>query len=141
LRKWLELAVKRIPSEAGWLLLADLNRRDLYVATATGPKAEEVIKYRLPMGRGIAGFCAVNGMSLVLSDVEQDRRFQLLLSRSVGLEVGSVACSPIQHEGRVYGALQIMNHARNPEYSPGELDVLNYIARRTAEFLAARVRL
>ena len=74
----LELAVKRLPSEAGWLLLVDLNQRDLYFATAIGPKAEEVIHYRLPFGKGIAGFCTVNGVSLALSDVERDPRVRHL---------------------------------------------------------------
>lgn len=135
----LELAVKRIPSEAGWLLLADMNRRDLYFATATGPKAEQVINYRLPMGKGIAGFCAVNGVSLSLSDVENDPRFHTTISKSVGYEIRSVACAPVQHEGRVFGALQIMNHQRRAEYTPGELDVVEYIAKRTAEYLSSRV--
>ncbi len=135
----LELAVRRIPSEAGWLLLADMNRRDLYFATAMGPRAEEVIEYRLPMGKGIAGFCAVNGVSLALSDVERDPRFQLSVSKSIGYRIESVACAPVQYEGRVFGAIQIMNHQRRAEYTPGELDILNYIARRTAEFLALHV--
>lgn len=135
----LELAVKRIPSEAGWLLLADMNRRDLYFATATGPRAEEVIDYRLPMGKGIAGFCAVNGVSMALSDVERDPRFQLSISKSIGYRIDSVACAPVQHEGRVFGAIQIMNHQARAEYTPAELDILNYIARRTAEFLALHV--
>lgn len=135
----LELAVKRVPSEAGWLLLADMNRRDLYFATATGPRAEEVIDYRLPMGKGIAGFCAVNGVSLALSDVERDPRFHLSISKSIGYRIDSVACAPVQHEGRVFGAMQIMNHQERAEYTPAELDVLNYIARRTAEFLALHV--
>jgi len=137
----LELAVKRIPSEAGWLLLADMNRRDLYFATATGPKAEEVINYRLPMGKGLAGFCAVNGVSLSLSDVENDPRFQSSISKSVGYRIDSVACSPVQYEGRVFGALQIMNHREGSEYTPGELDVLNYIAKRTAEYLSQHIEM
>lgn len=137
----LELAVQRIPSEAGWLLLADLNRRDLYFATATGPKAEEVIDYRLPMGKGLAGFCAVNGVSLSLRDVENDPRFQVEISKQVGYKISSVACAPVQHDGRVYGAIQVMNHVEDSEYSRGELDVLDYIARRTAEYLSQHVEM
>lgn len=137
----LELAVRRIPSEAGWLLLADMNRRDLYFATATGPRAEDVIDYRLPMGKGLAGFCAVNGVSLALSDVENDPRFQSTISKQIGYKINSVACAPVQHEGRVFGAMQIMNHQDRPEYNPGELEVLNYIARRTAEYLSQHVEI
>ena len=131
-------AVELVPSDAGWLLLADLGRRDLYFAAAVGAKAREVIDYRLPFGKGIAGFCATNGVSLTLSDVDQDPRFQSAISRQVGLAVQSVACAPIQHEGRVYGALQVMNHKHRGEYTTTELDAGSYIARRVAEFLAAR---
>ena len=137
----LELAVSRIPSEAGWLLLSDLNRRDLYFATATGPKAEQVIEYRLPMGKGIAGFCAVNGVSLSLSDVDNDPRFQTNISAKIGYKLDSVACAPVQYEGRVFGAIQIMNKTVASEYTPGELDVLNYIAKRTGEYLSAHVEM
>lgn len=133
----LQRAVSLVPSGAGWLLLADLGRRDLYFAAAVGTKAHEVIEYRLPFGKGIAGFCATNGVSLTLSDVDQDPRFQSNISRQVGLEIRSVACAPIQHEGRTYGALQIMNHTQRTEYTTGELDAVSYIARRVAEYLAA----
>lgn len=137
----LELAVSRIPSEAGWLLLADLNRHDLYFATAIGPKAEQVIDYRLPMGKGIAGFCAVNGVSLSLSDVDNDPRFQTNISAKVGYKLDSVACAPVQFDGRVFGAIQIMNKIGASEYTPGELDVLNYVAKRTGEYLSAHVEM
>ena len=132
----LQKAMDALPSEAGWLLLVDKSRKDLYFAAARGSKAAEVTEYRLPMGKGIAGFCAVNGVSLTLSDVDQDPRFQSAISRQIGLELRSVACAPIQHDGRVYGALQLTNYTRRKEYTNGELDVLGYIANKTAEFLA-----
>ena len=131
----LELLMEKVPSMAGWLLLADINRRDLYVAMASGPKAEQVIRYRLPLGRGIAGFCAANSVSIALNDVERDPRFQMSLSRSVGLDVASVACAPIEHEGRVYGALQLVNHLSQSEFSPREQEGLTYAATRIGEYL------
>ena len=136
----LELAVKRLPSEAGWMMLVDLNERDLYFAAATGPKAEEVMSYRLPFGKGIAGFCTVNGVSLALADVERDPRFQSEISRSVGYKLDSVACAPIQLEGRVFGAIQLMNRRNASEYRPSELEVLNYVAKRTAEYLSQNMK-
>lgn len=135
LQHGLELLMDKIPSMAGWLLLFDINRHDLYVAMASGPKAEQVIRYRLPLGRGIAGFCAANGVSLTLGNVERDSRFKMSLSRSVGLEVASVACAPIKHAGRVYGALQLVNHLSNAEFSPREQAALNYAAGRMGEYL------
>ena len=133
----LELVMDKIPSMAGWILLADNSRRDLYVAMASGPKAEQVIQYRLPFGLGIAGFCAVNGVSLSLSDVERDPRYQASLSRTVGLDVTSIACAPIQHDGNVYGVLQLTNHTVRGEYRPRELDALSYAAARVGEYLVS----
>ncbi len=131
----LELTMDKVPSTAGWILLADSNRRDLYVAMASGPKADQVIRYRLPFGRGIAGFCAVNGVSLSLSDVERDPRYQMSLSRSVGLDVRSIACAPIQHDAHVYGALQLINHKSRRDFRPRELDALAFVAGRMGEYL------
>ncbi|MBT9557619.1 MAG: GAF domain-containing protein [Myxococcales bacterium] len=132
----LDLITSAVPSEAGWMMLSEPSGKDLYFAAAVGPKADEVKKFKLPIGKGIAGFCALNAVSLTLADVERDPRFQTTLSKEIGYEIRSVACAPVQHEGRVYGALQVMNHTERPEFTTAELDLVTYVARRTAEFLA-----
>ncbi len=139
LRFAVDVALKFVPSEAAWLLLSDLNRSDLYFAVTVGPKAEEVKQYRLPLGKGIAGFCVVHGVSLSLSDVERDPRFKSEISRSVGYALNSVVCVPVEHDGLVFGALQLMNHTQRAEYTVAELDALAYVAKRTAEYLSAFV--
>ncbi len=132
----LNLITSAVPSEAGWMLLSEPSGKDLYFAAAVGPKADEVKELKLPIGKGIAGFCALNAVSLTLADVERDPRFQTSLSKEIGYEIRSVACAPMQHEGRVFGALQVMNHTERSEFTTAELDLVTYVARRTAEFLA-----
>lgn len=132
----LNLITSAVPSEAGWMLLSEPTGKDLYFAAAVGPKSDEVKAFKLPLGKGIAGFCALNAVSLTLADVERDPRFQTSLSKEIGYEIRSVACAPVQYEGRVFGALQVMNHTERPEFTTAELDLVTYVARRTAEFLA-----
>ena len=51
----LDLAMRVVPSESGSVFISDINRSDLAFVAARGPKAKEVIKFRVPMGQGIVG--------------------------------------------------------------------------------------
>ncbi len=61
----LEMIVKTaasvIPSRAASLLLVDQETEELVFEVALGPEAEEVRKFRVPLGHGIAGLVAVSG--------------------------------------------------------------------------------
>ena len=131
----LELVMEMIPSAAGWILLADKDRRDLYVAMASGPKSDEVIRYRLPYGRGIAGQCAIEGKSLALTDVRHEPQYQTSLYRSIRLNVVSAASAPLAHDGQIYGVFQLTNHLGRAHYLDRELEALTYVAQRVAEYL------
>ena len=70
----LDLAARTIPAEAGAVFISDINRNDLVFSAAIGAKADDVMEFRVPMGAGIVGFCAQEGVSLAISD---DLRFEL----------------------------------------------------------------
>ena len=46
-------------------------------------------------------------------------------------------CSPLYKEGRLYGAVQLINRVGGTTYAPEEVDVLNYIAHEGATLLSA----
>ena len=71
---------------------SDISDDDLQFVAATGPKASEVMKFRVPMGQGIVGFAAQEGVSLAVSDVEKDDRFYKDISDKIGYPVIIVDC-------------------------------------------------
>lgn len=102
----LGLALRVVPAESGAVFVSDINAQDLYFAAARGPKAADVMKFRVPMGTGIVGFSAQEGVSLALSDAQRDPRFYAAISQAIGYETRSIVCAPAQREGRVFSTLR-----------------------------------
>ena len=131
----MDLVMDKLQAESGSVLFADVNGRELYFATARGPKAEEIMDFRVPMGKGIVGFCAREGVSLAISDAQKDPRFYEEISKSLGYETRSLACAPVQHEGRVYGAIEVINKEGGSTFSGQEISAMAYIGRQLAQFI------
>lgn len=131
----MDMAIEKVPCESGAVLFADVNGLELYFATARGPKAKEVMTYRVPMGQGIVGFCAREGVSLAISDAEKDPRFHKSISTALSYPVNTVVCVPIQYEGRVYGCLELLNKNDASVFSSNEVNALNYIGNQFAQYI------
>ncbi len=133
----LDLAMKVIPADSGSVYVADINTSDLYFAAARGPKAEEVMKFRVPMGQGLVGFSAQEGVGLAVSDAQKDPRFFAVISQKLGYDTRSILCAPSQKNGRTYGALQLINKKGNDTFSGDEMNLLSYLSHQFAEYLEA----
>jgi hypothetical protein len=135
----LQIAVKCVDADSGAVLLADLNTNDLRFAATHGPKAQEVKKLRLRMGQGIAGFSAMEGLTLSVADVARDPRWYKQIAQKVGYETRSILCAAMLHEGRSYGCIELINRRGRPSFGAADAAALSYIATHLAEYLAPRV--
>ena len=131
----MDLLMQKIPAEAGSVLFADINENDLYFATARGPKANEVMNFRVPMGKGLVGFCAKQGVSLAIADAQRDDRHYRRIGESIGFDTSSVVCAPVEADGRCYGAVELMNSRNTSGFTPGEMSVVTYVANRLADHI------
>ncbi len=129
----LDLAMKKIGVEAGSVLYADLSETELSFIAVRGPKSEEIKKYKVPIGKGIVGFCVDLGVSLAISDVSKDKRWFDKISKSIGFPTKSILCAPIQYEGQTIGAIELINKKGDGAFSVDDLSILNYIAHETGE--------
>ncbi|GEM_PF-314203 len=129
----MNISMEKIRAEAGSIMFADLSGTELYFAAARGPKADDIMDFRIPMGVGIVGFCVREGVSLALSDVEKDPRFYKKISEKLGYQTRNLCCVPIQHEGRVYGAIELMN--KLDVFNSQEVNALTYIGTQMAKFI------
>ena len=128
----------KVPCDAGSVLEADAQG-DLRFSAARGPKAAELMEASLvvPSGSGIAGFCAHEGVSVALSDVQKDPRYYAEISRRVDYETRSVLASPMMTHGRTFGCVQLLNKKTSPVFEPHEVGILSYIAHQAALYLNA----
>ncbi len=134
----LDLAMQVIPSESGGVFLSDINGDALHFVATRGPKADEVKGLRVKMGQGVVGFCAQNGVALGVGDTAHDPLFCKEISTSVGYSTRSLLCAPVQHGGRVYGAIELVNHKGDDHYAPHDIDLLNFLAHEFVEYLVHR---
>ncbi|MDF1563548.1 MAG: GAF domain-containing protein, partial [Deltaproteobacteria bacterium] len=133
----LDLAMEKIPSDSGSVYRANISAHELTFAAARGPKADELLRLdiRVPVGTGLAGVCVQEGVGIAISDAHRDPRFFQAVSDKLGYEVKSVITVPIQHQGQVMGAVQLINRKKGTSFSVDDLSVLNYLAREAADYL------
>lgn len=135
----MDMAMDKMDPESGSILFADVNGRELYFATARGPKSDEIMDYRVPMGTGVVGFCAREGVSLAISDVERDPRFYKKISDDIGYETKNLICAPVQHDNRVYGCIELLNKKRSSSFDSNEMNALSYISRQLGKFVYEQI--
>jgi hypothetical protein len=136
----LDLAMEKVPCEAGSVMRADLASGDLTFISATGPRAKELLKSKvvIPAGTGIAGFCAFEGVSVAVSDVQKDPRFYSAVGEKIDFETKSLLCAPMMTHGRSFGCLQLINRKGGPHFEEHEVGVLAYLAHQAALYLNTR---
>src|SRR5579885_513846 len=67
-------AAQVIAAHAASLFLIAEQAPELVFEVALGQKAEEVRKFRVPLGHGVAGLVAVSGQAMAVSDAQVDPR-------------------------------------------------------------------
>jgi hypothetical protein len=136
----LDLALEKIPAEAGTVFTAHARSGNLTFAAVRGPKAQQLIdaKMVIPAGTGIAGFCALEGVSVALSEVEKDPRYYAAVAQKMGYPTRSMLCSPMMAGGRSFGCMQVINKKEGATFSRAELNLLEYIAHQGALYLQSR---
>lgn len=134
--RMLDLALRLVPSTSGAVLFAGLQSKDLFFAAARGPKAAQVMGFRVPLEQGIVGFCVREGVSLAVPRAAQDSRLYRAIGESIGLVPGSVACAPLKHEGRVFGAIELLDREPCEQgYTAADVALLSAVASQFAHWL------
>ena len=133
----LDLAMEKIAVEAGSIFLADLSTNDLTLGAARGPKSKELLRLnpRVPMGVGIVGFCALEGIAIAISDAQRDKRFYRAISDRIGYPTQSILCVPMIRAGRSFGCLEVLNKKSSSRFTDGEIAILGYLGDATARYL------
>ncbi len=127
-----QTAASVIPSRATSLFLIDEEAEELVFEVALGSKAEEVRKFRIPLGHGIAGLVAVSGQPMAISDARSDPGQAADIAQSVGYEPESILGVPLFYEEEVVGVLELLDREGAPSYSSADMATLGLFANQAA---------
>ncbi|HEX9824873.1 MAG TPA: GAF domain-containing protein [Actinomycetota bacterium] len=132
LRMIVETAAQVCSAESGGLLLVDPTAGDLIFEVAYGPKAQEVARFRVPLGQGIAGLVAVSGQAMAVAEGETDPRVARDIGETIGYVPDSILCVPMFHTDRVIGVLELLNKNGGGSFSPADMELLGRFANQAA---------
>ncbi len=120
----IETSTKVMNAKASSLLLLDNKTKKLYFKIATGEKKEEIKKYEINIGQGIAGYVAETGEPLLIEDVAKDERWYKKISETIGFRTRSIACVPMKIDGRVIGVVEIIDREDGRPIREKDLKIL-----------------
>jgi len=128
LSRIMESAERLIGSDASSLLLVDSGTKQLYFEIALGDKGEDVKKYTLEMGEGIAGWVVLNNRSLVVNDAGNDPRHFSLIGEDTGYKTNNLIAVPLRAKDEVIGVLEVINKSDGNNFNDDDLRFLEVLA-------------
>lgn len=127
-----ETAAHVISARAGSLFLIDEDARELVFEVALGEKAEEVKKFRVPLGHGIAGLVAVTGQPMAISDAGSDARQAADIAEQIDYKPQNILCVPLFFEDDVIGVLELLDKEGADSFGPEDMEALSLFANQAA---------
>jgi phosphoserine phosphatase RsbU/P len=106
------------------LWLIDEAKDELWTKVAHG-----VAPLHIPMGQGLIGACVRDNQVLLVNNAGEEKRLLRRVDHDSGYRTEQVLCVPLLAEGRVIGALQLLNKpAGFTETDAGLLGLLGHFA-------------
>lgn len=125
-----------IAARSGSLFLLDEEAQDLTFEVAIGPVAQEVKKFRVPLGHGIAGMVALSGQPMAIADTDQTKQFARDIASSVNYIPRNILCVPLFYDDQVIGAIELLDKIDKNSFSPQDMETLGLFANIAAVAIA-----
>ena len=125
----LEVATRHTGADRATLFLVDADRGQLWSLVAQGLQHHEI---RLPVGRGLAGWVAKEGLTVNLADAHADARFESGFDEIFGYRTRSLLAMPVRsRSGRVIGVLELLNK-RSGSFTGADIELVEGISTHAA---------
>ncbi|MBF0242974.1 MAG: sensor domain-containing diguanylate cyclase [Desulfamplus sp.] len=114
------------------LLLKEPKSGDMIFTVVVGANKDKLQGLRLPKGEGIAGHILNTGESLIVENVETDKRFSMRIDESTGFKTKSIIGVPLKTDDKVFGVIELINKISGGNFTQFDLTLLNTIAEYAA---------
>ena len=116
-------------SSSVWLL--DHTTGELICRQSTGSRKEMLNGWSLPPGKGIAGWVAQNGNSLMIPDVQKDKRYYRKIEEQLKFDIHSLICVPLKVKNNIIGVLEVVD-TQYDRFRESDLTLLEAITTTAA---------
>jgi GAF domain-containing protein len=86
----------------------------------------------VPSGHGIAGWVAMSGQPLVVSDLKADPRWSGPLATGTTYTPTSILAAPIATSERLVGVIEVLDRAADRPEAAADMELLNLVADQAA---------
>ncbi|OGO64460.1 MAG: hypothetical protein A2029_08690 [Chloroflexi bacterium RBG_19FT_COMBO_47_9] len=132
LRSIVEAAARIFGAAAASILLVNELEGVLEFKVAYGASDRELIGTRIPLNQGIAGYVAMSGQPIAISDVAQDARFNSNFAKSTGYVPHSILATPLLAGERVVGVMEVLDKINAPSFGMQDMELLGLFAHQAA---------
>jgi hypothetical protein len=133
----LNLALEKLPCEAGLISLYDIDKREYVVVRQAGGD-RSVVLLRLPEKAPIPRRAMRSTRAVVLPSVKDGDLGPDVRWEKMGVDLRSLICAPVEKAGRYLGLLELANPHDGEAFSDGDGHAMSYIGSAFGEFLAER---
>jgi Nif-specific regulatory protein len=128
----LDSATRLCEGEASSLLLVNHENQELYFEVALGSKGAEVKNFTVKLGEGIAGWVAMHNKSIMVNDVENDKRHLSAISNQIGYPSKTMIAVPMRNKGECIGVIELLNKKNGKYFTQDDLEWLEIFANQAA---------
>jgi hypothetical protein len=119
-----EAAARIFGAAAASIALVLEEEQALEFRVAYGSGNEQVIGRRIPLDAGIAGYVAMTGQPIAISDVKRDPRFEQDFAESTGHVPDSILATPLVWEERVIGVMEVLDKVDAPSFGMQDMELI-----------------
>jgi|GEM_PF-5847733 len=127
-------------SECGSFLVLDPGAEELVVRAAEGPTASDLVGLRRKLGEGVSGKVARARHPVLVTDIENDRRFKsdaLIHVNPERCRSLSFIAVPLIHRGRLLGEINITSKNSGEAFTQDDLRLLSILGAHVASAISA----
>ena len=132
LRSVVEAAASIFQAAAASILLVNDAEGVLEFRVSTGAANQDLVGTRIPLDEGIAGYVAMTGQPIAISDVEQDPRFNRDFAQSTGYVPRSILAAPLTSGERILGVMEVLDKIDAPAFGMQDIELLGVFAGQAA---------
>jgi hypothetical protein len=131
---------KLLPAEAAAVYLYDESTGAMRLEALRSSGKPPQSDIHVAMGQGLLGACAGQSVPLALTEVGRDSRFGSVLASALEIRPASLLGAPVEHQDRLFGAVELINRTGRPGFSGGEVEAAAYAGRMLGERLSVLPR-
>lgn len=125
----LERIAELVEVEAGNIML--LEYETLVIQASIGEFREQLIKQKMSLGRGVAGYVVATAESVTIQDVKKTEQFVSDVDEKTGFQTKRILCVPMISNGRVIGLIELLNKVDGP-FTDDDEKAVKAVAASTA---------